>query len=64
MTINIQPETERLVQEELRNGHFDSVDQLIVEGVLAWRQFHPLMQVSADQRNRVVEDALTFARNR
>ena len=64
MTINIKPETERLVQEELRNGHFDSVDNLIVESVLAWRQIHPSMQVGADQRNRTVEDALTFARNR
>jgi hypothetical protein len=37
MTINLKPETERLVQEELQNGHFRSVDEMIVEGVHARR---------------------------
>ena len=37
MTINLNPETERLVQEELQNGHFRSVDEMIVEGVQARR---------------------------
>ena len=64
MTVNLKPETERLVQEELRRGHFVSVDELIVESVLAWRQIHPSMQVGTDQRNRAVDDALAFARNR
>jgi len=27
MTINLKPETERLVREELQNGHFRSVDE-------------------------------------
>jgi hypothetical protein len=64
MTINIKPETERLVKEELQSGHFDSVDQLIVQGVLAWRQTHPSMRVGADQRNRAVDQALAFAKDR
>jgi hypothetical protein len=38
MTIQLKPETERLVQEELRKGHFQTVDDLIVEGVHAWRE--------------------------
>jgi Arc/MetJ-type ribon-helix-helix transcriptional regulator len=38
MPIELEPETERLVQEEIRNGHFHSVDELIVEGVHAWRE--------------------------
>ena len=37
MTINLKPETEELVREELRNGHFASVDKMIVEGVQAKR---------------------------
>lgn len=41
MTINLKPETERLVQEELRNGHFRSVDEMIVEGVHARREGKP-----------------------
>ena len=38
MTIDIAPETERIVREELRRGHFRSVDDLILSGVEAWRE--------------------------
>jgi serine/threonine protein kinase len=41
MTIDIRPETEQLVREEIRNGHFQSVDDLIVSGVRAWRERNP-----------------------
>jgi Arc/MetJ-type ribon-helix-helix transcriptional regulator len=40
MAVQLKPETERLVQEEIRSGHFDSVDELIVESVHAWREKH------------------------
>ncbi len=64
MTINIKPETERLVQEEIQSGHFQSVDQLIVEGVHAWREKHQTKKVGAEQRRKAVEQALAFAKNR
>ena len=38
MAINLKPETERLVQEELQNGRFRSVDEMIVAGVRARRE--------------------------
>jgi Arc/MetJ-type ribon-helix-helix transcriptional regulator len=38
MTIDIKPETERLVREELQRGHFRSVDEIIVQGVEARRE--------------------------
>ena len=38
MSIDITPETERVVREELRRGHFHSVDELILSGVQAWRE--------------------------
>ncbi len=38
--MQLKPETEQLVQEEIRNGHFHSVDELIVQGVHAWREKH------------------------
>lgn len=38
MAIDINPETERVVREELRDGHFRSVDELIISGVQAWRE--------------------------
>ncbi len=38
MSIELKPETERLVQEEIRSGHFQNIDELIVEGVRAFRE--------------------------
>jgi Arc/MetJ-type ribon-helix-helix transcriptional regulator len=64
MTINVKPETQRLVQEELRSGHFQSVDEIIVEGVQAWREKHRSNQIGPEQRRRAVEDALAFAKYR
>ena len=40
MSIEIKPETERLIQEEIQKGHFHSVDEIIVEGVHARRKKH------------------------
>jgi Arc/MetJ-type ribon-helix-helix transcriptional regulator len=38
VSIDIAPETERVVREELRSGHFRSVDDLILSSVQAWRE--------------------------
>lgn len=38
MNIEITSETERVVREELQSGHFQSVDELILSGVYAWRE--------------------------
>jgi len=40
VTLEIRPETEQLVQEEISRGHFHNVDELIVEAVHAWREKH------------------------
>jgi Arc/MetJ-type ribon-helix-helix transcriptional regulator len=40
VTVQLKPDTEQLVQEEIRNGHFHSVDELIVQGVHVWREKH------------------------
>ena len=37
MTIILKPDTELLLREELQNGHFRSVDEMIVEGVQSRR---------------------------
>ena len=37
MTIEVKPETERLVREEIESGHIRSIDDLIVAGVHAVR---------------------------
>ena len=38
MTVELKPETERLVQEEIQKGSVHSVDELIVRGVRALRE--------------------------
>ena len=43
MSLQLKPETEQLVREEISSGHFHSVDELIKEGVYAWREKHQLM---------------------
>lgn len=47
MTIRLKPETERIVREELQSGHFQTVDDLIVESVHAWHE--KVRQVGAAQ---------------
>jgi len=61
MTINVKPETEQLVQEEIQRGHFRSVDEIIVEGVQAWREKHRSKEIGLEQRRKAVGDALAFA---
>jgi Arc/MetJ-type ribon-helix-helix transcriptional regulator len=38
VTIRLKPDTERLLREELSNGHVDSVDELIRSAVDALRE--------------------------
>src|ERR1039457_6827432 len=59
MTINLKPETERLVQEELQNGHFRTVDEMIVEGVQARREGK---QLSREVRRKTRAEARAHIR--
>jgi len=55
MAIDIRPETEQLVREEMRTGRFQSVDDLIVQGVQALHERDPhggAGECSADARRR------------
>lgn len=63
MTISLKPETKRLVEEEIENGHFQSVDDLIVKTVHAWREQHYRSR-GASHREEAVDQALAFAQNR
>ena len=58
MTVELKPDTERLVQEEIRRGHFHSVDELIVEGVNAWREKHQV-EGSKPKPRKKLYDLLT-----
>lgn len=55
MSIEIKPETERLVQEEITKGHFHSVDEIIIEGVQARRLKQPTKPTGASDRNTLSE---------
>jgi Arc/MetJ-type ribon-helix-helix transcriptional regulator len=59
MTINLKPETERIVEEELQNGNFRSVDEMIVEGVQARREGKPL---SRALRHKTPSEAVAHIR--
>jgi Arc/MetJ-type ribon-helix-helix transcriptional regulator len=52
VTVELKPETEELVQEEIRNGHFHSVDELIVKSVHAWREKHGVESITAPPNPR------------
>jgi hypothetical protein len=41
MTVELKPETERLVREEIQRGHVRSVDELIELAVQTLREKHP-----------------------
>ena len=49
--MQLKPETERLVQEEIRNGHFHSVDEVIVQGIHAWREKHQVESPPAPSKS-------------
>jgi len=55
MAIDVKPETERLVNEEIRRGHFRSVDEIIVEGVNARRGKHPAAPAGAKPRKHLYD---------
>jgi Arc/MetJ-type ribon-helix-helix transcriptional regulator len=64
MTINVKPETEQLVQKEIQSGHFRSVDEIIVEGVQAWREKHQPKAIGSEERRNAVAQALAFAKEK
>lgn len=59
MVINIKPETERLVQQELHNGHFHSVDEMIVQGIQTKREGKPSFR---DWTHKTPADAVAHIR--
>ncbi len=50
MTVELKPETEKPVQEEIRRGHFHSVDEVIVRGVDALREKSKMAKATVSPR--------------
>ncbi len=53
--MELKPETERLVQEEIQRGHFHSVDEMIVQGLHAWREKNHAKPPQAKPRKRLYD---------
>jgi Arc/MetJ-type ribon-helix-helix transcriptional regulator len=58
MSVELKPETEQLVREEIKSGHFNTVDELITEGIYAWREKHQMMEPSPGKPLRNLADFL------
>jgi Arc/MetJ-type ribon-helix-helix transcriptional regulator len=51
MHIDIAPETERLVRDEINSGHFRSVDEMIKAAAEAWRERHADLRPLSKEEN-------------
>jgi hypothetical protein len=60
--IELKPETERLVHEELQSGRFSSADEIILQGIKTRRERE--YQPGDARRHEAVNRALEFARHR
>ena len=38
MMIELRPETEKLIGEEIQSGHYQTLDEMIVQGIYALRE--------------------------
>lgn len=62
MNVELQPETERMLQRELASGHFESVDEIIIRGIQS-RLGNPLSsKPTTRERTKSAVDAIRAAR--
>ena len=57
MTMRLKPETERLVEDAISQGQFQSLDEIIVEGVSSWREKH--REDSTSKPRKTIYELLT-----
>jgi len=62
MTINLTPEQEKMVKEELKSGHFRTAEELISQALSAFLAPVPSSSASADngKRREAVREMMTF----
>jgi len=53
--VNLKPETERLVQEEMRSSNFHSIDEFILQAVRAWRLGHQDLPPASKPAKRIYD---------
>ena len=59
MTVELKPETERLVQEEIRRGRFHSVDEAIEQAFSALREKQQAEHSTVPRPRKRIYDLLT-----
>ncbi len=65
MAVTLNPEQERIVDEELRSGQYGSAEEVIWQALTALRERARHQAMPAEDRRRAVRDMLEFAeRNR
>jgi Arc/MetJ-type ribon-helix-helix transcriptional regulator len=62
MNIEIQPETEHVVREEIRKGHFATVDEIILAGVRARHERRSFAPAGSQARLEAIERLLGYAK--
>ncbi|MBZ5630643.1 MAG: hypothetical protein LAO06_17445 [Acidobacteriia bacterium] len=62
MNINLTPEQERIVNDELKSGHFRSAEEVIAKALVALREKErsTLASDSNGQRDEAVREMLNF----
>lgn len=64
MNINLTPEQERILKDELKSGHFGSVEELIGEALQALREKEkPVVFTSNGAQQDAVREMLAFVEN-
>lgn len=62
MAVTLNPEQERIVNEELRSGQYRSAEEVIWQALAALREkARPQATTPGEQRRRAVQDMLEFA---
>ena len=62
MNINLTPEQERIVRDELSSGHFQSVEEVIAKALAALREKQSSLAVDNGDRADAVREMLNFVK--
>jgi Arc/MetJ-type ribon-helix-helix transcriptional regulator len=58
MTIQLKPEQERFIQEEIRSGHFRSPDEVLDRALAALREKNQKAEPAKDPRKQTLSEFL------
>ena len=63
MTIELPPQIERIVQEAVLSGRYQSAEDVLTEAVAVWQTQHKAVAPSAEeQRREAIERLKTFGK--